>query len=75
VNLFEVVGIVLGLWALTVTFLGLRTENFPATDRAMRITIAISVTLVVLAIGSAIYVGATEKRGGDTGKTSALLPL
>lgn len=74
-NLFEVVGIVLALWAVTVTFLGLRTENFPATDRAMRITMAISATLVVLAIGSAIYVGATEKHAGDTGKTSALLPL
>jgi hypothetical protein len=75
VNAFHVFGGLLALWALLVTFLGLRSENFPASDRAMRITAAISITLVALAIGSAIYVGATEKHAGDTGKSSALLPL
>jgi hypothetical protein len=75
VNAFHVCGGLLALWAVVLTAIGVRTENFPATDRAMKIAMAISVTLVALAIGSAIYVGTTEKHAGEGAKTSALLPL
>ncbi|HEY8769064.1 MAG TPA: hypothetical protein VIM03_00885 [Thermoleophilaceae bacterium] len=72
---FHVFGGLLALWALTVSFLGVRRENFPSTDRAMKLVGAISVTLVVLAIGSAIYSGIHEKKGGKAkgGQHSALL--
>ncbi len=75
-NAFHVFGGLLALWALTVSFLGVRGENFPSTDRAMKLVGAISVTLVVLAIGSAIYTGIHEKKGDKSkgGQHSALLP-
>jgi formate-dependent nitrite reductase membrane component NrfD len=73
VNAFHVCGSLLALWALTVSFLGVTRENFPATDRAMKAVGAISITLVVLAIGSAIYSGATEKKDEKKGESSALL--
>jgi hypothetical protein len=76
VNAFYIFGGLLALWALTVSFLGVRRENFPSTDRAMKLVGAISVTLVVLAIGSAIYTGIHEKKGDKSkgGEHSALLP-
>jgi hypothetical protein len=33
------------------------------------------VVLTILAIGSAIYAGATEEEAGDEGGTAAVLPL
>ncbi len=75
-NAFHVFGGLLALWALTVSFLGVRRENFPATDRAMRLVGAISVALVVLAIGSAIYSGIHDKKGDKSkgGAHAALMP-
>jgi formate-dependent nitrite reductase membrane component NrfD len=75
VNAFHVFGSLLALWAVTVAFLGVKRENFPSTDRAMKLVGAISVTLVVLAIGSAIYSGIHEKKGDKSkgGDHSALL--
>jgi formate-dependent nitrite reductase membrane component NrfD len=64
-NAFEVVGPILILWAILVGVLGITRENFPGTDGAARIVGAISVILVVLAIGAAIYTGATEKKEGE----------
>lgn len=61
-NAFHVFGGLLALWAVTVAFLGSTRENFPATDGTARLLGAISALLVLLAIGSAIYTGATEKR-------------
>jgi hypothetical protein len=65
VNAFEVVGPILIVWAIVVGFLGITRENFPGSDGAARLVGAISVILVVLAIGAAIYTGATEKKEGE----------
>ncbi len=64
-NAFEVVGPILIVWAIVVGILGITRENFPGTDGAARIVGAISVILVALAIGAAIYTGATEKKKGE----------
>ena len=58
---FYIAGIVLAVWALLVTAVGVMREDFPATPGAARLVGAISVLLVVTAIGSAIYLSATEE--------------
>ena len=67
VNAFHVLGGILALWALLVSFLGVTRENFPATKQAERLVAAISVTLVVAAIGAAIITSANEdeEEGGE----------
>jgi membrane protein DedA with SNARE-associated domain len=62
VNAFEVVGPILIVWALLVTFLGVTRENFPGSQGAERLVGAISVLLVALAIGAAIYTSSHEKK-------------
>ena len=74
-NAFHLFGGLLALWALVVSFLGITRENFPGSDRTMRLLAAISALLVLLAIASAIYTGATEKRGGESEQAAALLPF
>ena len=58
---FYIAGIVLVVWAVLVTVLGVTREDFPSTPAATRLVGAISVLLVVAAIGSAIYLSATEE--------------
>ena len=58
---FYIAGIVLAVWALLVTAIGIMREDFPATQGATRLVGAISLLLVVAAIGSAIYLSATEE--------------
>jgi hypothetical protein len=58
---FYIAGIVLAAWALLVTAVGVTREDFPSTPGATRLVGAISVLLVVTAIGSAIYLSATEE--------------
>jgi len=58
---FYIAGIVLAAWALFVTALGVMREDFPGSPGATRLVGAISVVLVVTAIGSAIYLSATEE--------------
>jgi Tfp pilus assembly protein PilO len=57
----------LAAWAVLVTIIGVRVENFPATPGATRVVAAISVVLVVTTIGLAIYLSATEEheKGGE----------
>jgi hypothetical protein len=74
VNAFHVCGGLLAVWAVVVTVLGVSREDFPATDGAMRLVMAISAVLVFLAIGTAIYTGATEKKE-PTGEPGVILPL
>ena len=68
-NAFHVCGALLAVWALVVSFLGITREGFPASDSAARAVGAVSVVLTLLAIGSALYTGATEEEehpeGGD----------
>jgi hypothetical protein len=73
VNVFYVFGPLLAIWAVVVSFLGIKRENFPGSDRTTRLLCAISVVLMLLAAASAIYVGATKKKTGD--QTAALLPF
>jgi len=54
VNAFHVIGVLLALWAVTVSFLGITRENWPGNRRTERAVAAISVVLVLGAIGSAI---------------------
>ena len=58
---FYFVGGALAAWALLVSALGVMREDFPSTPRATRLVGAISVVLVVGAIGTAIYLSATEE--------------
>jgi hypothetical protein len=62
VNAFEVVGIVLIAWAVLVGYLGITRENFPGSEGTERIVGAISVLLVVGAIGAAVYTGIHEAK-------------
>lgn len=64
---FYFAGGALAVWALVVSFLGIVREDFPATRNAARLVSAISIVLVIGAIGSAIYLSATEEHeaGGE----------
>ena len=64
-NAFHVCGILLAAWALIVSFLGITREGFPTSDSAERGVAAISIVLVIAAIGTGIYTAATEEHGGE----------
>ena len=72
---FYFAGGALAVWALLVSALGVMREDFPGTPGATRLVGAISVVLVVTAIGLAIYLSATEEEeeheGGE--ENAALL--
>jgi formate-dependent nitrite reductase membrane component NrfD len=74
VNAFHVCGAILAIWALVVSFLGVTREGFPGP--AERVVGAISVVLVLLAIGAAIYTGATEEEEeeGEGEEAALVLP-
>lgn len=79
-NAFHVLGGLLALWALTVAFLGITRENFPATKGSERAVIAISITLVLSAVGSAALTALAErheeqKKEREEGKEHAALVL
>jgi len=74
VNAFHVLGGLLAIWALLVSFLGVTREGFPAGRAQERLVATISVLLVAGTIGSAIYTGATEEEEHeDGGEESALV--
>ena len=60
-NAFHVCGAILALWAVLVAALGITRESWPGSRGAERIVSLISIVLVLLAIGIAIYTGATER--------------
>jgi len=64
---FYFAGGALAAWALLVTALGVRRADFPRSPGTTRLVGAISVILVVTAIGLAIYLSATEEeeKGGE----------
>ena len=76
-NAFYLCGGVLAAWAVILTAIGIMSHDFPATKGAERATMAISIVLVLAAIGSAIYVGATEEDEEEGGGQEAgvVLPL
>ncbi len=74
-NAFHVVGSLLAIWAVVVSFLGITREGFPNTNLAERVVSMISVVLVIGAIGTAVYTSANEGDEEETpeGQESALL--
>jgi hypothetical protein len=78
VNVYHVCGGVFVLWAVAVSVLGITREDFPGSAGAMRIVATVSILLAVATIGSAIYVGATEKKeegGGEKSSHSFVQPI
>ena len=65
---FYIAGIALAVWALLVTAVGVMREDFPSSPAATRLVGAISVLLVVTAIGTAIYLSATEEEHEPEGE-------
>jgi len=59
-NAFHVVGGLLAIWAVLVSFLGITRAGFPNTKLAERLVTVVSVVLVFAAIATAVYTGATE---------------
>jgi hypothetical protein len=75
---FYIAGGALVCWALLVTAIGVRREDFPSTPTATRIVGVISIALVVTAIGLAIYLSATEEEdepGGGEGAAALITGL
>ena len=60
VRIFYVLGGGLAVWAVVLALLGLGNARFPGSRGGQRVVIAISITLVALAIGSAIVTSKTE---------------
>lgn len=70
---FYIAGGTLAAWALIVTAIGVSREDFPGSPGATKIVGAISVVLVVTAIGLAIYLSATEEHEKSGGEEHAAL--
>jgi hypothetical protein len=71
---FYIAGGILAGWALLVSFLGIVREDFPSTPGATRLVGAISIVLVVAAIGTAVYLSATEEEEPGGEEHATLLP-
>jgi hypothetical protein len=52
-----IAGAVLAIYAVILAFIGLRSPEFPFGERGERGVIAVSVVLVVIALGAAILTG------------------
>ena len=74
-NAFHVCGGLLAIWAIVVFALGVSREDFPATAGATRVVTLISIVLTALAIGSAIYTGATEEEEHEGAEEGAAIGL
>ena len=72
---FYIAGGALAAWALIVTAIGVTKEDFPRTRGAARLVGAISIVLVVTAIGLAIYLSANEEHEPEGGGGSAALSV
>lgn len=72
-NAYHVCGFLFALWAVIVSFLGITRENFPASKGAARIVAVISLVLMLLTVGSAVYTGATHEEDHPEGQDAALL--
>jgi hypothetical protein len=70
---FYIAGGTLAAWALIVTAIGVRSEDFPRSPGATRVVGAISVVLVAAAIGLAIYLSANEEHEKGGGEEHAAL--
>jgi plastocyanin len=71
VNAFHVVGAIFAVWAVTVTALGVRRDDFPRAGAQTVAVGAISVLLAAGSIGSAIAVGILESNEEGKGESAA----
>jgi hypothetical protein len=62
----------LAAWAVIVTGIGVRSENFPATPGLTRLVAAISIALAAATMGLAIYLSATEEHEEGGAEHAAL---
>ena len=74
-NAFHVLGGLLAVWALVVSFLGVTREGFPGSRGSELLVTAISVVLVLLAISAAIVTSALEEEEESEGGEEAALVL
>jgi len=74
VNAFHILGGLLAVWALVVSFLGITRENWPNSKGTERAVAAISVVLVLLAIGSGVITAIAEE-GEESEEAAALVLL
>jgi plastocyanin len=65
ITAFTVVGVILALWALVVTALGVMREDFPGKGAGQKIVMAISGVLVIAAIATAIGTSKSAPKGGE----------
>ena len=73
-NAFHVMGGLLALWALVVSFLGITRENWPGDSRTERLVSAISILLVVGAISSAVITAIVEEHEEGEEEAALMLP-
>ena len=73
-NAFHILGGLLAVWALVVSFLGITRENWPNSKGTERAVAAISVVLVLLAIGSGVITAIAEE-GEESEEEAALVLL
>ncbi len=74
-NAFHILGGLLAVWALLVSFLGVTRENFPGTAGGERMVVAISVVLVLAAVGAGLVTAANEEEEEPEGGEEAALVL
>jgi len=74
-NAFHVLGGLLAVWALLVSFLGVTRESFPGSKSSERLVGAISIVLVLAAISAGIITSATEEEEEHEGGEEAALVL
>jgi plastocyanin len=65
INAFHVVGVILAVWALVVTALGVTRHDFPGKGAGTKVVMAISGVLVVAAIATAIGTAKSAPKGGE----------
>jgi plastocyanin len=68
------VGLILAIWAVLVSVLGITRHNFPGSDGAAKAVMAISAILVVCAIGAGIATSESPAKGEGGGEPAPSAP-
>jgi hypothetical protein len=74
-NAFHVLGGLLAVWALVISFLGVTREGFPGSKTSERLVSVISVVLVLAAISAALITSALEEEEESEGGEEAAFVL
>jgi plastocyanin len=65
ITAFHILGGLLALWAVILSALGVMRHDFPGKGAGQTVVMAISVVLVIGAVGSAIVTAEDEPKGGE----------